>query len=90
MEASGAVAGSFGAGVLELEVLLFLQEVYNKKEPKKKGIILEITLFIITVFFIPQNYNPHVPISSPNVNKSITTVQEPNILTKFGPRNIAL
>jgi hypothetical protein len=32
-----------------------------------------------------QNYIPYVPISSPNVNKSITAVQEPNILTKFGP-----
>jgi hypothetical protein len=36
-----------------------------------------------------QNYIPYVPISSPNVNKSITAVQEPNILTKFEPENTA-
>jgi hypothetical protein len=55
MKATGAVAGSFGAGVLE--VLLFLQEVYNKKEPKKKGIILETILFIIIIFYAAKLYS---------------------------------
>jgi DNA-binding response OmpR family regulator len=82
MNATGAVAGSFGAGVT-VDVLVFLQEVYNKKDPKKKGIIPETILFIIIMFFMLQNYNLHIPISSPNVNKSITAVQKPNILTNF-------